>query len=490
MTGKSRLWRRLIAMAIGTLILALFGTTYTFAQDDVAEPAAVEEAAVELTATDLLSQVEANQVSIDATFVFIASMFVFFMQAGFAFLEAGMIRQTGVVNSMMENFMDAAFGGLAFFATGYALALGADNGSGLFGTTGFFLSGAITYVDGVADYGSGISMFVLFFFQFAFAATAGTIATGAMAERTNFIGKIIYSFIIAGITYPIVIHWVWGGGWLAQQGFLDFAGSAAVHLSGAMVALVGAILLGPRVGRVWGSPPKPHNLAYASLGTMILWLGWYGFNPGSALSMSNNGFVGLVAANTTLAACAGAFIAVLFAYSRSGKWDLPAALNGSLAGLVGITAGCAFVEPWAALVIGGISGVLVLLSADLFEKLKIDDPAGAFHVHGTCGIFGTLAIGIFGQPQLGANGLLLGGGVDQLITQLIGVAGVAVWMGGTSLVMFLGLKAAGFLRVHSECDLIGIDAYEHGASIWPDVLPMPGEVPVEGGKRAAAGVGD
>jgi Amt family ammonium transporter len=477
-------------MALGTLLLAVFGTTFTYAQDDAAEePAAAEEVAAETL--DVAAGLEALQISIDSTFVFIASAFVFFMQAGFAFLEAGMLRQTGVVNSMMENFMDAAFGGLAFFATGFALALGTDNGSGLFGTTGFFLNGALTYSNGAAVYGEGMSMFILFFFQFAFAATAGTIATGAMAERTNFVGKIIYSLVVAGITYPITIHWIWGGGWLAQQGFLDFAGSAAVHLAGGMVALAGAIILGPRVGRVWGSPPKPHNLAYATLGTMILWLGWYGFNPGSALGISNNGFVGLIAVNTTLAACAGAFVAVFFVYFRSGKWDLPAALNGSLAGLVGITAGCAFVEPWASLVIGGISGVLVILSADLFEKLKIDDPAGAFHVHGTCGIFGTLAIGFFGQPELGANGLLLGGGVDQLVTQFIGVVGVVVWMGATSAVMFLALKAIGVLRIPAKGEAVGIDAYEHGASIWPDVLPLPGEVPVEGGMRApSAAVGD
>lgn len=481
MTARSRFRRRLVAMAIGTLILALFGTTVTAAQGDATITAAV----------DITASLEALQVSIDSTFVFIASMFVFFMQAGFAFLEAGMLRQTGVVNSMMENFMDAAFGGLAFFATGFALALGTDNGSGLFGTTGFFLSGALSYDNGAAVYGDGMSVFILFFFQFAFAATAGTIATGAMAERTHFVGKIIYSIIVAGITYPIVIHWIWGGGWLAQQGFLDFAGSAAVHLAGGMVALVGAVMLGPRTGRVWGAPPKPHNLAYAALGTMILWLGWYGFNPGSALGMSSNGFVGLVAANTTLAACAGAMIAVLFAYLRSGKWDLAAALNGSLGGLVGITAGCAFVEPWAALVIGAISGVLVLLSADAFERLKIDDPAGAFHVHGTCGIFGALAIGIFGQPELGANGLLLGGGLSQLMTQALGVAAVVVWMGGTSAVMFTVCKALGVLRIPAKGEVIGIDAYEHGASIWPDVLPMPAEIPVEGGARAAAtAVGD
>lgn len=472
MKKHSRLIRRLIVMAICTVFLAVFGTTVTFAQDEVVSATAEDIAAV--------------QVAIDSTFVFIAAMFVFFMQAGFAFLEAGMIRQTGVVNSMMENFMDAAFGGLAFFATGFALALGTDNGSGLFGTTNFFLSEALTYVDGAPVYGEGISIFMLFFFQYAFAATAGTIATGAMAERTNFIGKIIYSFVIAGFTYPIVIHWIWGGGWLAQQGFLDFAGSTAVHLSGAMAALAGAILLGPRTGRVWGAPPKPHNLALATLGTMILWLGWYGFNPGSALSMGDNGFVGLVAVNTTLAACAGAFIAMLFVYFRSGKWDLAAALNGSLAGLVGITAGCAFVAPWASVVIGAIAGVLVILAVDAFEKLKIDDPVGAFAVHGVCGIFGTLAIGFLGQPELGANGLLLGGGMEQLGIQALGVVAVVLWMGVTSTVMFLALKALGVLRIPAKAEASGIDAYEHGASVWPDILPIPGDL-VDGAAATAAG---
>lgn len=458
----NRFWRRLVVMGIATIVLALFGTTVSFAQDEVAP----------LTADDIAGV----QIAVDSAFVFLTAALVFFMQAGFAFLEAGMIRQTGVVNSMMENFMDAAFGGIAFFATGFALALGADNGSGLFGTTNFFLSDALTFTDGAPVYGEGISIFIMFFFQYAFAATAGTIATGAMAERTNFVGKIIYSFVIAGFTYPIVIHWIWGGGWLAQRGFLDFAGSTAVHLVGAMVAITGAILLGPRKGRVWGSPPKPHNLAFATLGTMILWLGWYGFNPGSALGISNNGFVGLIAVNTTLAACSGAFIAIMFVFFRTGKWDLPAALNGSLAGLVGITAGCAFVVPWVSLVIGGIAGVLVILTADVMEKVKIDDPAGAFAVHGVCGIFGTLAIGFLGQPELGANGLLFGGGVDQLITQVIGVVGVMVWMGVTSTVMFVALKALGVLRISEHGEDMGIDAYEHGASVWPDVLPMPGDM--------------
>ncbi|MCC6614428.1 MAG: ammonium transporter [Anaerolineae bacterium] len=453
-----RFWRRLLSMAIASAVLVIFGVHVTFAQD-----------------VDVAGQIAAVQVSVDAAFVFITAALVFFMQAGFAFLEAGMIRQTAVVNSMMENFMDAAFGGIAFFVVGFGLAFGVDNGSGLFGTTNFFLSDAISFADGTAVYGGeGISIFILFFFQFAFAATAGTIATGAMAERTNFVGKIIYSLFIAAFSYPIVIHWVWGGGWLAQQGFLDFAGSTAVHLCGAMLALAGAIMLGPRVGRVWGSPPQPHNLTHATLGTMILWLGWYGFNPGSALGISNNGLVGLVAVNTTLAACIGALVAVLFVFSRSGKWSLPAALNGCLAGLVAITAGCAFVAPWASLVIGAIAGILVILSADLFEVLKIDDPAGAFAVHGTCGAFGTLAIGFLGQPELGANGLLLGGGIDQLITQLVGVVGVIVWMGVTSFVLFFILKSLGVLRISNHGEEMGIDAYEHGASAYPDTLPLPG----------------
>ena len=233
MKSRSRLLRRLVAMAIGTLILALLSTSFTAAQD---EPPTEEAAVVEVAEVDPVASV---QVAVDSTFVFFSSALVFFMQAGFAFLEAGMIRKTGVVNSMMENFMDAAFGGIAFFIVGFGLAFGADNGSGLFGTTNFFLSEALSFVDGAPVYGgTGVSIFMLFFFQFAFAATAGTIATGAMAERTNFVGKIIYSIFIAAFSYPIVIHWIWGGGWLAQQGFLDFAGSTAVHLTGAMLAVV------------------------------------------------------------------------------------------------------------------------------------------------------------------------------------------------------------------------------------------------------------
>jgi Amt family ammonium transporter len=488
---RSRLLRRLIAMAIGTLVLVMFGTTFTYGQD--AETPADETAMVEETAVGEEAALTAEQVqiSVDAMWILIASFLVFFMQAGFAFLEAGMIRQTGVVNSLMENFMDACFGGLAFFAIGYGIAMGADNGSGLFGTTNFFLSEALVFVDGEAVYGEGISAFVMAVFQYAFAATAGTIATGAMAERTHFVGKIVYTIIVAAIIYPVVVHWVWGGGWLAAQGFLDFAGSTVVHLCGAIIGLVGAMMLGARTGRVWGKPFRPHNMAFAALGTFILWFGWYGFNPGSALGMGNNGLVGLVTVNTTLAAAAGAAAAVIFGYFRSGKWDLPSALNGSLGGLVGITAGCAFLTPTSSVFVGALGGILVLLTIDLFEILKIDDAVGAFAVHGTCGAMGTLAIGFLGQPELGAPGLLMGGGADQLITQVIGIVGVSVWTGATTAVMFFALKSLGLLRIPAKAEAMGIDVYEHGATLWPDVLPFPEDMPAAStSKKAPAAAGD
>lgn len=477
MSKYSRFIRRILAIGLATLFLAAL-TTSVYAQDDT--PAVLGSL----------------QVQIDTTWVLVASMLVFFMQAGFAMLEAGFIRHTGVVNALLENFMDAGLTGIVFWAVGYGLAFGTSAG-GLVGTSNFFLSDAIQFQDGAVIYaGAGLSMFALFFFQFAFAATASTIATGGMAERTDFIGDIIYSVIVGAIIYPVVVHWVWGGGWLAQRGFYDFAGSTVVHSVGGVVALMGAIMLGPRAGREFGSPPRPHNLALATLGTMILWFGWYGFNPGSTLGMSNHGLTALVAVNTTLAASAGTLSAMFYMYGRTGKWDLGLTLNGSLAGLVAITAGCAFVAPWAAVIIGLIAGVLVIVVMDVIEALKIDDPVGAFAVHGGCGIFGTLAIGFLGQPELtnGAGGLLLGGGLDMLINQAIGVAAVALWVGVFSVVMFSALKAVKRLRVNAVADQIGIDIYEHGASVWPDVLPIAeeeGQPKLDSGRSATApAVGD
>jgi Amt family ammonium transporter len=492
MLKHSRFWRRIIAMAIATIVLATFGTSI-YAQDAEApadDAAAEEAAAEEVVAEEAAPAVDPLAISIDTTWVLVTAMLVFFMQAGFALLEAGMIRQGGVVNSLMENFMDACLGGLAFWAVGYGIALGASSG-GLFGASNFFLSEALTFVDGSPVYGEAtptLSMFTMFFFQFAFCATAGTIATGAMAERTDFTGKIIYTIIVAAIIYPVVVHWVWGGGWLFQQGFLDFAGSTVVHAVGGWLALMGAAIVGPRPGREWGKPPRPHNLALATLGALILWLGWYGFNPGSTLGMGNPGLVGLVTVNTTLGAVAGATAGVFFAFFRSGKWDLPAALNGSLGGLVGITAGCAFVAPWAAVLIGITGGILVLIVIDIIEASKIDDAVGAFAVHGAAGMMGTLAIGLFAQSELtgGAAGLLVGGGIGQLITQAVGVVAASVWTIATSIIMFMAIKAIGKLRIPAKAEEMGIDLYEHGATLWPDVSPHPEDMPTEGGKRAPA----
>jgi Amt family ammonium transporter len=460
------LWKRLLPIAIAALILVVFAPTL-HAQEEV-------------VTTDPLAAVQTSidglQLSLDTTWVLLTGFLVFFMQVGFAMLEAGFIRQTGVVNSLLENFMDAGLTGLAFWAVGFGIAFGTSHSSGLFGTSNFFLSDAMSYSDGAVVYGqSGLDIFTLFFFQFAFAATASTIATGGMAERTDFIGDIIYSILAGALIYPVVVHWIWGGGWVAERGFYDFAGSTVVHTVGGVLAIVGAYMLGPRPGRVFGKMPKPHNFSLAMLGAGILWFGWYGFNPGSTLGTGDTGLMALVTVNTTLAASAGTVVAMIVMYARTGTWDLGITLNGSLAGLVAITAGCAFVAPWAAVVIGGFAGVVVILAVDLVESLKIDDPVGAFAVHGACGIFGTLMIGLVGQPEMtdGAGGLLMGGGVDMLVNQFIGSAATVVWVGVTAAATFGALNAMGRLRVNPKADVVGIDAYEHGASVWPDVLPVP-----------------
>jgi Amt family ammonium transporter len=462
MTKSRRVWRRLFTLAIATAVLALFGSSISFAQD-VAAP----------TAEDFTTL----KFSIDSAWVMLTGFLVFFMQTGFAMLEAGMISQKGVVNALLENFVDAGLTAIVFWLVGFGIAMGTDSG-GLIGTSLF----APGMAEMTTPFGAlNITVLTMFFFQFAFAATASTIATGAMAERTDFIGDLIYSGVVAALIYPVVVHWVWGGGWLSQQGFFDFAGSTVVHTVGGIVALVGAIILGPRAGRVFGSPPKPHNLSLATLGTMILWFGWYGFNPGSTLgAYGYDSLIGLVALNTTLAAGAGAMTAMIVMFFRTGKWDLGFTLNGSLAGLVGITAGCAFVQPLGALIIGLLAGIVVIIAVEVIESLKIDDAVGAFAVHGACGIFGTLAIGLFADPTLasfgsnaGKAGLLMGGGLDILGTQFLGSAATVIWVAVTSGIMFFALKAINRLRVSSKADVVGIDVYEHGASAWPDVLPFP-----------------
>lgn len=487
MKRHNRMWRQIIIMGIATLILALLGTNIGLAQDTAAP----------VTADDLTS----IKIGIDTSWVLITGFLVFFMQLGFAILETGMIRGTAAVNALLENFLEAGIGAVAWWILGFGLAFGADNGSGLFGTTLF--APGIETADTIF-YGN-ISVLTMFFFQFAFAATASTITTGAMAERTDFIGNIIYTVIVIVFIYPVVVHWVWGGGWLFQQGFFDFAGSNVVHTVGGVIAIVGAWMLGPRKGKVWGQAMPPHNLGLALIGTMILWVGWYGFNPGSTLgAVGVAGTIGIVVLNTTLGGGVGSLSAMFFQYFRTGKWDLSASLNGSLAGLVAVTGGCAFISPWAAIIIGAVGGILLILWGDLLEKIKIDDAVGASSVHLACGVWGIVAIGLFAEPSLtpfaanvkaGFGGLLVAGGsADILITQLIGSAATIVWCGVTSFVMFGALKAIKHLRVNPKAEVDGnfIDNYEHGQSIWPDVLPLPGEIAAEAEavKKAAPAMGD
>jgi ammonium transporter, Amt family len=486
MKRHSRVWRRILTMGIATLILAVFGLRMGLAQDAAAAP----------TVDDITSL----KIGIDTSWVLLTGFLVFIMQLGFAILETGMIRQTSAVNGLLENFLEAGVGAICWWLVGFGIAFGADNGSGLFGTTLF--APGIDVADTI--YYGNIGVLTMFFFQFAFAATASTITTGAMAERTDFIGNIIYTIIVIIFIYPVVVHWVWGGGWLFQQGFFDFAGSNVVHTVGGVIALVGAWMLGPRKGKVWGQAIPAHNLGLALLGTMILWFGWYGFNPGSTLgAVGVAGTIGIVTLNTTLGAGAGSLAAMFFQYFRTGKWSLVACLNGSLAGLVAVTGGCAFISPWAAIIIGTVGGIILLLWGDLLEKIKVDDAVGASSVHLACGFWGIVAIGLFAEPSLtpfaanvkaGFGGILVGGGsADILITQIIGAAATIIWCGVTSYIMFAVLKAVKHLRVNPKAEEEGnfIDNYEHGESVWPDILPLPGDdLPTVTAAVKAPAVGD
>lgn len=478
--NKRKLLYRLISILFGLAILYSFGFGAAAQDDPPAEADAAAEAMMEITADDAFAKAEEVQNNLDQVWILLAGFLVFFMQAGFAMLEGGMIRETGVVNSLAENFMDACVTAIVFFVVGYGIAYGAYDaeagvGSSILGQVELFLGG----VSGTAA-GEGEKL-VSFFFQFAFAGAAATIATGAMAERTHFIGKLIYSAILGAVIYPVVVFWTWGQGWIHEQGFIDFAGSTIVHMTGGIVALVGAYMVGPRAGRIFGRPPAASNLAIASLGTFILWVGWYGFNVGSTLGASDPNQLGLVAVNTTLAAAAGALGAMFFKHYRTQGWNMSFILNGSLAGLVAITAGCAVVTPIASIVIGLLAGILVVLSVTAVERMKIDDAVGAFSVHGVCGAFGTLMIGIVGSEALmtallesetPVQSLLDGGALDTLVAQIVGVVGVAVWVTVTSFMMFGILQVANILHVDPEADRIGIDAYEHHASVWPNVLPL------------------
>jgi Amt family ammonium transporter len=413
--------------------------------------------------------------ALDMVWLFIGAILVFIMQAGFALVETGLTRAKNATNITMKNVMDFCFGAIVYWAIGWGLMYG-DDLAGFIGTSQFF-NGPMTL--GVEEG----NFYKSWFFQVVFAATAATIVSGAMAERTQFKSYLIYTCFISAVIYPISGHWVWGGGWLANLGFHDFAGSTVVHSVGGWAALMGALVVGPRLGKYIKGPDGKvsvkafpgHNIPYAALGVMLLFFGWFGFN-GASTGIATAGGGGIwsgiaiarVCVTTCLAAAAGAIGSLVFSWIWFKKPDASMTLNGLLAGLVGITAPCAVVSPGASIVIGLIAGVLVVLSVEFIDKvLKIDDPVGASSVHLSCGIWGTLAVGIWGNaPGDGVVGLLHGGGATQLGIQAIGILGVGAWAAAASLILFLVIKAINGLRVSAKTEMVGLDLSEHKADAY------------------------
>ncbi len=406
--------------------------------------------------------IQISTVGLDTLWVLLAAFLVFFMQAGFGMVEAGFIRAKNTCNILTKNFLDFCMASIGFFMFGYAIMFG--DGNAFMGLKGWALTGAKS--------GADVPLYAFWLFQAAFCGAAATIVAGGMAERMKFQAYLIYSFIISALIYPIVGHWIWGGGWLAGLNFADFAGSTVVHTVGGTAALIGTIMLKPRLGK-YGPDGKPnviagHSIPLASLGVFILWFGWFGFNPGSSLSVGDGSLIALVAINTNLAAAAGGISAMITVWKIFGKPDLSMAMNGALAGLVAITAPCAFVDPWAAITIGAIGGVIVILGVILVDKLHIDDPVGAVPVHGMNGFWGTIAIGLFGKGSLGLayNGLFYGGGVKQLGIQLLGVLSVIIFIVISMSIVFKFINVTIGLRVSREEELKGLDIGEHGMEAY------------------------
>jgi Amt family ammonium transporter len=411
-----------------------------------------------LAGTAMAQEVEEVATAVDNVWVVVAAILVMFMQPGFALVEAGFTRAKNTANIVMKNFMDFAVGSIAYWAIGFALAYGGTSVGGFFATGEWFFSNPDRSVE--------------WFFQVVFAATAATIVSGAMAERTKFSSYLLYTPFITGIIYPIVTHWQWSGdGWLSDLGFLDFAGSGLVHLTGGVAALAGVLVIGPRIGK-YDENGKPrtipgHSLLMGSLGVFILWFGWYGFNAGSTLAAVGADFAS-VAVTTTLSASAGALGAMFISWNNKGfgKPDPGMTLNGALGGLVGITAGPDVIANGWAIVVGLIAGAIIVYGIQAIERAGIDDPVGAIAVHGLCGIWGVLAVGIFGTDI----GLLTGGGFEQLGYQAIGVLAIVAWVFVTSSIVFRVIHATVGLRVTAEEELAGLDRVEHGASAYPEFM--------------------
>ncbi|GBD97494.1 MAG TPA: ammonium transporter [Nitrospirae bacterium] len=437
-------------IVLTVLALMLTGSITAFAEEALPTIAGNAEA------------IQTVQTNADFLWTLVAAFLVFFMQAGFAMVEAGFTRAKNAANIIMKNLMDMSIGAVAYWAIGFAIMFGVSK-TGWFGTTGFFLS------DFAADKDPWTLTFWMF--QVVFAATAATIISGAMAERTKFIGYLLYSVVISALIYPVFGSWAWGSlfkgsGWLEGLGFIDFAGSTVVHSVGGWAALAGAIVVGPRIGKYVNGEAKAipgHNVTIGALGVFILWFGWYGFNVGSTTAATTD--LAIIAVNTTLAAASGAIGAMLMSWIKFKKPDATMSLNGTLAGLVGITAGCFNVLPGSAILIGFIAGIIVVLSVVFIDQvLKIDDPVGAVSVHGVCGAWGTLAAGLFN-----ADGVTL----KIIGVQLLGIGAAFLWVFPTAFILFKVIKATVGLRVSADEEIEGLDIGEHGVEAYPDFQIHP-----------------
>lgn len=439
------------------------------------------------TLEELSQATQELKVGIDTMWVMVAGMLVFFMNAGFCMLETGFCRQKNAVNVLSKNLIVFALSTIAFWFLGFGLMFG--NGNGFMGGEGLFLLSGADNSPAMGEaykgaYSSlswtGVPLLAKFFFQLVFAGTAATIVSGAVAERIKFIDFLIFSVLLVGVAYPITGHWIWGGGWLAGAGFFDFAGSTVVHSVGGWAALMGAAFLGPRIGRFnsdGSATAMPgHNMSIATLGALILWLGWFGFNPGSTMAVGNGSLIAHIAITTNTAGAFGALAATITAWLVLGKPDLSMIINGLLAGLVSVTASCAFIGIIPAAIIGVVGGVLVVFAVIFFDNIKIDDPVGAVSVHLVNGIWGTLAVGLFaiGPSDVAgalysagpAAGLFMGGGIAQLWIQFLGVITVGGMTVLLSSIFWIALKAVLGIRVSEEEEAIGLDIGEHGMEAY------------------------
>ncbi|MCX7797538.1 MAG: ammonium transporter [Melioribacter sp.] len=421
------------------------------------------------------------KVVMDTIWVLITACLVFFMNLGFALVESGFTQSKNTVNILSKNFIVFAISSLAFWVIGWGLMFGDGNDfiglKGLIGLSGADNSPATgDAYQGVysAISWASVPLLAKFFFQLVFAGTAATIVSGAVAERIKYIDFILFSFILVAFMYPITGHWIWGGGWLAKLGFWDFAGSTVVHSVGGWAALSGAMILGPRLNKYRDNKIYPipgHNMTSATIGVFVLWLGWFGFNPGSTMAADINS-ISRIVITTNSAAIAGILSSTIVAWLVLGKPDLSMTINGCLAGLVAITAGCAYVSVWSSLIIGTIAGILVVYAVIFFDKVKIDDPVGALAVHLVNGIFGTLAVGLFAEdhfmPGTTGNGLFFGGGLKLFFNQLIGVIAVGVFTFVISYIVWMILKKLIGLRVSPSEEIEGLDIGEHGMEAYPE----------------------